>query len=145
MVFQRVKELEQNQDILRRIIEHNDDKPEVQVKAVVALNETTVLIRNLFEMLPNICSLGVDAFGNNNNNPSSLVTTASAPGYNNNYNNSTTTISNNNYSRWCSNCNRMHPLDKNGHRKCPEWKVGAPEEEIEGYYETDDIDPNAKF
>jgi hypothetical protein len=84
MVFQRVKELEQNQDILRRIIEHNDDKPEEQVKAVVALNETTVLIRSLFEMLPNICSLGVDAFGNNNN-PSSLVTTASAPGYNNNY------------------------------------------------------------
>jgi hypothetical protein len=84
MVFQRVKELEQNQDILRRIIEHNDDKPEEQVKAVVALNETTVLIRSLFEMLPNICSLGVDAFGNNNN-PSSLVTTASAPRYNNNY------------------------------------------------------------
>jgi hypothetical protein len=45
------------------IIYSNKDKPDVQVKAVLALNETTVLIANLFETLPNICSLGVDAFG----------------------------------------------------------------------------------
>jgi hypothetical protein len=45
--------------------------------------------------------------------------------------------------RWCSNCNRMYPLDKEGHKKCPEWKVGMPYEP--GYYERKDFDPQRQF
>ncbi len=35
----------------------------MSIKAVGQLNETTMLISDLFEMLPQIASLGVDAFG----------------------------------------------------------------------------------
>jgi hypothetical protein len=58
MVFKRMAELEDNQTILRNII----DNPEAQIKAVAELNETTILISQLFEMLPIITRLGVDAF-----------------------------------------------------------------------------------
>jgi hypothetical protein len=59
--------------LLNTIIYSNKDKPDVQVKAVLALNETTVLIANLFEMLPNICSLGVDAFGSGGSSSSCII------------------------------------------------------------------------
>jgi hypothetical protein len=52
---------------------------------------------------------------------------------------------NNSNTRWCKRCNKTHALDKNGHRKCPEMKVGLPEERIEGYYDKDEIDPQRKF
>jgi hypothetical protein len=61
MVFKRMAELEDNQTILRNIIDNNEDNPEAQIKAVAELNETTVLIANLFELLPQITRLGVDA------------------------------------------------------------------------------------
>ena len=32
----------------------------------------------------------------------------------------------------------MHALDKAGHKKCPQWKVGLPSEEEPGYYDRDD-------
>jgi hypothetical protein len=77
----RVRELEDNQEILRRIIANNPNDPNAQVKAVLALNETIVLIANLFQMLPNMHGLGMDAFtsssssSNNNNNNSTLLDT----------------------------------------------------------------------
>jgi hypothetical protein len=40
--------------------------------------------------------------------------------------------------RWCENCKTAHKLDKNGHKKCPEWKVGLDCEEEPGYYDRDD-------
>ena len=47
MVFKRIAELENNQDILHRITENNKGNPEVQVKAVAQLNETIMLISDL--------------------------------------------------------------------------------------------------
>jgi hypothetical protein len=59
----RLREFEDNQTILRTIIYSNKDNPEAQIKAVAQLNETTILIHNLFSMLPNLIGgLGVDAF-----------------------------------------------------------------------------------
>jgi hypothetical protein len=60
--FARVAELENSQDILRDIITKNGDKPEVQIKAVAELNNITVLLRKLFEMLPSTTRIGVEAF-----------------------------------------------------------------------------------
>jgi hypothetical protein len=65
----RLREFEDNQTILRTIIYSNKDNPEAQIKAVAQLNETTILIHNLFSMLPNLIGgLGVDAFSSSNNN-----------------------------------------------------------------------------
>lgn len=66
--FKRVAELENNQTILHNIIYNNADNPEAQIKAVTQLNEITVLIHNLFETLPSITKLGIDAFVSNDNN-----------------------------------------------------------------------------
>jgi hypothetical protein len=55
----RLAELEYNQETLRRIIATNTNDAYVQVKAVLALNETIVLIANLFQMLPNMHGLGM--------------------------------------------------------------------------------------
>ena len=77
----RLAELEYNQETLRRIIATNPNDPNAQVKAVLALNETIVLIANLFQMLPNMHGLGMDAFSssnsdsNNNRNSTLLDTT----------------------------------------------------------------------
>jgi hypothetical protein len=60
--FKRVAELENNQDILRNIIAKNGDRPEAQIKAVAELNQITLLLRKLFEMLPFTTRLGIDAF-----------------------------------------------------------------------------------
>jgi len=74
----RLREFEDNQSILRTIIYSNKDNPEAQIKAVAQLNETTILIHNLFSMLPNLVNgLGVDAFvsssnSNSNNNNDSI-------------------------------------------------------------------------
>ena len=59
----RLREFEDNQTILHTIIYNNKDNPEAQVKAVAQLNETSILIHNLFSELPNLVNaLGVDAF-----------------------------------------------------------------------------------
>jgi len=65
----RLREFEDNQTILHTIIYNNRDNPEAQIKAVAQLNETTILIHNLFSMLPNLVNgLGVDAFSSSSNN-----------------------------------------------------------------------------
>ena len=60
--FKRVKEYENYQNILQNIIANNADKPEVQIKAVAELNDITVSLTNMFQDLPYITRLGVDAF-----------------------------------------------------------------------------------
>ena len=70
----RLREFEDNQTILRTIIYSNEDNPEAQIKAVAQLNETSILIHNLFSELPNLVNgLGADAFScsspSNNNDP----------------------------------------------------------------------------
>jgi hypothetical protein len=77
MVFKRIAELENNQDILHRIIENNKGNPEVQVKAVAQLNETIMLISDLFEMLPQISNLGMDAFSSSFDDSNKLVNSES--------------------------------------------------------------------
>ncbi len=84
----RLAEFEDNQNILRTIIYSNKDNPEAQIKAVVALNDTITLIANLFQMLPSMNGLGMDAFmmnnssnnsDNDNNNSRVATTTTTIP------------------------------------------------------------------
>jgi hypothetical protein len=108
MVFKRIAELEDNQTILRNIIDNNQDNPEAQIKAVAELNETSILISQLFEMLPSITSLSVDAFqqtiqtGKNDN---SSITITSGSGSRQGRNNSNAV----DYIEWCKNNNPKHP------------------------------------
>jgi len=68
----RLREFEDNQTILHTIIYNNKDNPEAQIKAVAQLNETIILIHNLFSELPNLVNgLGVDAFVSSNSNSNS--------------------------------------------------------------------------
>ena len=112
MVFKRIAELEDNQTILRNIIDNNEDNPEAQIKAVAELNETTILISQLFEMLPSITSLGVDAFqqtiqtqiqtGKNDNSSSITITSGSGSRQGRSSNAG-------DYIEWCKKNNPKHP------------------------------------
>jgi hypothetical protein len=123
------------QKILHEVIENNADNGEIQIKAVAQLQSITNELETYFMTLPKISRVGamdVDTLF-----PSSVV-------------NNNNTTNNNSYNndfirRWCERCNKTHALDKNGHQKCPEMKVGLPEERIEGYYDKDEIDPQKKF
>jgi hypothetical protein len=81
LVLKRIEELENNQRILHRIIEQNDDNPSEQIKAVLALNETGKLLTDYFMSLPNITKMsaaGVNTIFHNNtntNNNNSTTTT----------------------------------------------------------------------
>ena len=60
--FKRVEEYQNYQNILYTLIANNKDKPEAQVKAVAEISKITESFINLFQDLPAITRLGVDAF-----------------------------------------------------------------------------------
>jgi hypothetical protein len=71
---------------------------------------------------------------NNSSSSSSSNTTSSSSS------DTTAGVVVNNPTRWCERCNCNHPLDKEGFKKCPEFKVGMPYEDEPGYYEREDYD-----
>jgi hypothetical protein len=87
----------------------------------------------------NLAAQGVNTifrFSNNNNDNNN--NNSSSP-------NSSSVVVVNNPNRWCERCNREHPLDKEGFKKCPEMKVGMDYEDEPGYYEREDFDDQRKF
>ncbi len=139
--FDRVEELRYMQKVLHQVIETNEDDGDIQIKAVVQLQSITNQLESYYVALPKVykwnlrisihCFLNPNT--NTNNNSSSLNSSA------------VVVVNNNNPNRWCERCNREHPLDKEGFKKCPEFKVGMDYEDEPGYYEREDYDLERKF
>jgi hypothetical protein len=119
------------------VIDTNTDDGDVQIKAVNQLQSITNQLAQYYVALPNVAKYEVadinTLFPPNNNNNSSNTTSSSAA------------VVVNNPTRWCERCNRNYPLDKEGFRKCPEFKVGMDYEDEPGYYEREDYDLERKF
>jgi Zn finger protein HypA/HybF involved in hydrogenase expression len=120
------------QKVLHQVIETNEDNGDIQIKAVIQLQSITAQLESYYVALPKVSqveSADVNTlFPMNNNNTT------------NNNSSSSVVVVKNNPVRWCERCNREHPLDKEGFRKCPEFKVGMDYEDEPGYYEREDYD-----
>jgi Zn finger protein HypA/HybF involved in hydrogenase expression len=129
--FDRVEELRYMQKVLHQVIETNEDNGDIQIKAVIQLQSITAQLESYYVALPKVSqveSADVNTLFPMNNNTT------------NNNSSSSVVVVKNNPVRWCERCNREHPLDKEGFRKCPEFKVGMDYEDEPGYYEREDYD-----
>lgn len=140
--FDRVEELRYMQKVLHQVIETNEDDGDIQIKAVVQLQSITARLESYYVALPKVSQVEsadintlfpLNPNTNTNNNSSSPNSSA------------VVVVNNNNPNRWCERCNREHPLDKEGFKKCPEFKVGMDYEDEPGYYEREDYDLERKF
>jgi hypothetical protein len=146
--FDRVDELRYMQKVLHEVIVTNTDDGDIQIKAVNQLQSITNQPESYYMALPKIAQVenaDVNTLfplnPNNNNNSSSSSSSSS----NTSSSSSTAGVVVNNPTRWCDRCNCNHPLDKEGFKKCPEFKVGMPYEDEAGYYEREDYDLERKF
>jgi hypothetical protein len=118
----------------------NPDDGEIKIKAVAQLQSITNQLEQYYVQLPSVAKAGT--MDTNTLFPSSSISAAAVPipsATSTSSSSSSSLSEEDNYKkRFCKNCNKMHALDKDGDKKCPQWRVGLPSEEEPGYYDRDD-------